>query len=130
MLTLPRLAALGCFALLLAPLSAGEKKAKIDIRGTIEKLTPTKRAPGRTKVLGSMLVVAPRDKKFSYDKAFVRVTEATKLFKKVGDERKPATFSDLKVGQTIEVRFVGPVAESYPVQASAGEVVILDVRAK
>lgn len=130
MTALLRLMALGCVLLLLAPLSAGEKTAKIDIRGTIKKLTPTPRAPGRNTVLGSVYIEAPREKKFSYDKAVIRVTTATKLFKQVGEQRKPATFADLKEGQTVAVRFVGPVAESYPVQASAGTVVILAERAK
>jgi hypothetical protein len=32
---------------------------------------------------------------------------------------------DLKVGQVVEITFNGPVAESYPVQARAGKVVIV-----
>jgi hypothetical protein len=35
------------------------------------------------------------------------------------------TVDDLAEGQEVEAWFVGPVAESYPVQARAGKVVIV-----
>ena len=40
-------------------------------------------------------------------------------------ERRPATFEALQVGQKVEAWFTGPVAESYPVQAVASDIVIL-----
>ena len=35
------------------------------------------------------------------------------------------TFADLTVGQTVAAWFTGPVAESYPVQVKASQIVIV-----
>jgi hypothetical protein len=63
-----------------------------------------------------------------YDKASVTVTDDTVWYSRDGDgfvtiERPKAT--EL-TGQTIEVQFTGAVAESYPVQATAGWVIVGD----
>ena len=115
--------------LVLGPLHGGQKAA-VDVRGTIKKVTPAPKASEKSEVLGLLLVEGPRDPKVAHDKASVRVTVATKIFQKLGTERKPAMFSDLKEGQQIEATFVGPVGESYPVQAAAREIVILPGPAK
>ena len=60
-----------------------------------------------------------------YDKASIRITDKTKFFLVNDGKRTPTSFADLKPGQKVEVNFTGPVAESYPVQATAGEVMIL-----
>jgi hypothetical protein len=60
------------------------------------------------------------------DYAMVRVTSKTKILRRAGAATKDATFGDLAVGRTVKVALVGPVAESYPVQATAGVVLILD----
>jgi hypothetical protein len=45
------------------------------------------------------------------------------------DGKKAAgKFTDLKVGQTVEASFTGAVSESYPVQGTASEIVILQTR--
>ena len=55
-------------------------------------------------------------------KAVVRITQSTTV---IGS---PATgtadFTALRAGQWVRVWFVGPVRESYPVQANAGTIVI------
>jgi len=97
---------------------------KADIRGQIAKLTPTKDAKV---LLGTLLVEGDIEKGITgYDKAWVKITPKTKIEKLVGKDRKPATFDDLKVGARVQVNFTGPVAESYPVQASAGDILILE----
>lgn len=58
-------------------------------------------------------------------KALVRLGSATPILFADGSA---AERSDLKVGVGVSVWFVGPVAESYPVQASAGVVRIDAVR--
>lgn len=63
-----------------------------------------------------------------YDKASVTVTDETAWYRRDGDgvvtiDRPGAT--EL-TGKTVEVRFTGAVAESYPVQATAGWVVVGD----
>ena len=57
-------------------------------------------------------------------KASIRITKSTKLQRQGGKETL-ITFEDLKSGLKAEAAFVGPVAESYPVQANAGCVTIL-----
>lgn len=105
-------------------LGQGEKPAKADIRGTIKKVT----ALGLKDVIGSIMVDGMKEKDTEYDKAFVRITKKTKIEKLEGKERKPATFKDLKEGAVVEAVFDGPVAESYPVQAIAGAVLILPAK--
>ncbi len=61
-----------------------------------------------------------------YDRAVVTITEQTRILKQEGQERVPATAEELKVGQRVEADFTGPVLESYPVQATASEIVILE----
>lgn len=59
-------------------------------------------------------------------RASIRVTDDTSIEKRRGDELSPAKFTDLREGLAVEVWFTGPVAESYPVQATASEVRLLD----
>jgi len=63
-----------------------------------------------------------------YDKASVTVTGDTGWYRRSGDgfeaiDRPTAT---ALTGKSVEVRFTGPVAESYPVQATAAWVVLGD----
>ncbi|MSU77718.1 MAG: hypothetical protein EXS16_06445 [Gemmataceae bacterium] len=97
-----------------------QEAAKPDIRGTIKSVNITKNAKD---ILAVILVEGPKGQ--PNDKASIRVTKATKLFILTGKDRKAAKVEDLKVGVNVEAKFVGPVAESYPVQANAGEIVIL-----
>lgn len=55
-------------------------------------------------------------------KAMVRVTQSTVVLGPTETER--TDFNTLRVGQWVRVWFVGPVRESYPVQADAGSIVI------
>jgi beta-N-acetylhexosaminidase len=115
----------GVAALFLAgassPSLAQDKKA--DINGVITKASVSNDAKKVT--LGSILVEGKVEKDTSYDKASITILKTTKLEKQVGKEIMPATFADLKVGAKVIATFSGPVAESYPVQARAGVVLIL-----
>lgn len=93
-----------------------------DIRGVITALTPAGE-PGAA--LGSVRIEGAKQPDTRYDKASVRITPETRVFQQLGDFRRPLTFADLALGDKVEARFTGPVAESYPVQATASEVVIL-----
>jgi Protein of unknown function (DUF3221) len=68
------------------------------------------------------------EKDTSVDKASTRVTAETSIFRMEGDKKVAGKFSDLKVGQTVEASFNGPVSQSYPVQGTASEIVILQTR--
>lgn len=103
--------------------SAREKK-KVDIRG---KITNIHRADqdANHQLLGNVLIEGAKEADTQVDKASVRVTHETRIFDGRGKERKQVSFDDLKAGQKVSARFVGPVMESYPVQATAGEIIIL-----
>lgn len=53
------------------------------------------------------------------DRASVTVTEDTRIFSADGSD---ATVDDLVEGAAVKVWFSGPVAESYPVQGTAGDI--------
>jgi hypothetical protein len=90
-----------------------------DITGVVRDLTPG--AAGAA----VLLVAADPDVASSYDRASVRVTAQTTVWAPEGEGRTDLTAVDLAEGQRVAVRFTGPVAESYPVQATAGDVEIL-----
>lgn len=113
---------LGGLALLAGCDGPEPEPVTIDIRGVITALTPAGE-PGAG--LGSVRIEGAKQPDTRYDKASVRITSETRVFQQLGDFRRPLTFADLALGDKVEARFTGPVAESYPVQATASEVVIL-----
>jgi hypothetical protein len=141
---LPLLGALTLAACAPAPIAANRPP---DIRGTIASLravpargtasagdpsrpvsnldpTPTP-APAAGSPEYVLLVEGSPTEGTTYDRASVRVTAQTIVAQGDEQQRQPATAADLAVGQRVAIWFTGPVAESYPVQATAGEVVIL-----
>jgi hypothetical protein len=102
-----------------------DKEEKVSIRGMPASVSPADDDAKKTGVLGTVLMEGRKDKDTQYDKAMVKVTKATKIFQQVGRELKPASFDDIKPGVKMEIQFQGPVAESFPVQATAGKIVIL-----
>ena len=92
-----------------------------DIRGKITTVTPA----GTAKTGGSVRIEGTVEKDTTVDKAATRITAQTKILKLENGKKTAQTFNDLKVGQSVEATFTGPVAESYPVQATAGEIIIL-----
>ncbi len=58
--------------------------------------------------------------------ARVRVTGRTQIIRQIGGALEAGQITQLGQGQTVQLRFDGPVAESYPIQATAKEVVILE----
>jgi hypothetical protein len=70
---------------------------------------------------GSILLEATSVQPAGSDKAAVRWNAGTHLRHASG---APATEADLQVGRHVRAWFDGPVAESYPVQATAGTIVI------
>jgi hypothetical protein len=94
-----------------------------DIRGYVTSISVVE--GGQNDVLGSVLIEGEREEDTSFDRANVTVKEDTRVYIENGGERVEAAFSDLGVGQYVEAAFTGPVAESYPVQATASEIVVL-----
>lgn len=85
------------------------------IRGTVTEIGDSE-----------VLIEANPDEKFGSDKSYVRITPDTRIRKQSDGDRIAARFEDLAVGSRVEARFSGPVAESYPTQATAASIVILD----
>lgn len=119
-----RLLAIAVAAALVVPAFAQDRD-KVSIRGKAENVSPSSDEALKGGILGTMIVDGEKDKDTQYEKANVKVTKATKIFVKVGGELKPATYDDLKTGLRMEITFAGPVGESFPVQATAGKIVIL-----
>src|SRR5262245_40134409 len=82
---------------------AEDEPAKVDVRGTIARVTPA--AKNTAGVLGTVRVEGVKDKTTNYDKASVRITEKTKIEKVVGKKREAATFADLKEKVRVEALF-------------------------
>jgi endonuclease/exonuclease/phosphatase family metal-dependent hydrolase len=102
---------------------SAQSSERIDIRGQITNIR--RASTDGDKLLGTVLIEGKKEAETQVDKASLRVTNETRIFDARGKERRPASFDDLKIGQKVEARFVGPVMESYPVQAAASEIVIL-----
>ena len=71
--------------------------------------------------IGSIRVEAQPADSAGSDKAVARIGQGTTV---VGVGGTVTDFDELKVGQWVRVWFSGPVAQSYPVQASASAVAI------
>jgi len=107
------LAATACSAGALRP-PAGDPS----IEGVITQLTPS--AEG-----GALLIESDGDPVYEHDKASVRVDAKTLLLRQeTGGTYVRIAFTDLAEGSTVCAWFEGPVAESYPVQAYAGALVV------
>ena len=98
-----------------------QPRGGVDIHGTVTDVQRTATPGGE--VLATVRVEGSKDANTQYDKASIRITRATRLSVEGSD--RGATLDDLAVGAVVEARFTGPVAESYPVQATAEEVVII-----
>lgn len=104
--------------------SRAQSSSHVDIRGTVTVLSLYQ--GGRRDILGYVLIEGKEEADTYLDAAELQVTTYTKLFIKHGKERKSAEFRDLELGQKAEVRIIGPVLESYPVQGEAREITILE----
>ncbi len=91
-----------------------------DVRGAI--MTASINQQGDSS--GSIMVVGSADSGSSYDRASVRITPDTRILRTTDGRVVRARLQELTVGLEVDVWFVGPVAESYPVQATAGTVLI------
>ena len=72
----------------------------------------------------SMVVEGAIEADTRYDKAFIGMNGETKVFIEDNGGYRIGNLQDLAIGQTVEVLFIGPIATSYPVQATAGEIII------
>lgn len=98
-----------------SPSPSAPPSAPADITGAVDDLTVGADS------LPVLLVIADAGATGSVDRASVRVTRDTVVWTASGVR---GAASDLAKGGRVAVWFSGPVAESYPVQATAGVVQI------
>lgn len=110
---------LALLILLGLPGCGGGEEEKISIRGTIANLTLNQSG----EVTG-ILVEGKIEKDTAFDKASISFDKDTRFVKGSGNEK--ITKEDLEKGMSVEAAFTGPVAESYPVQARAQLIRVLE----
>ena len=130
-----RLAAFIVALLLLAGCAAGSNDQQgaatggeaIDIYAKIVQLDLSP-SPYSTDYKGTMLVEVERvsNPAHTFEQAQLTFYKDTGMFKRVDDKLEPTQFEELAIGMMVEVRIDGPIAESYPVQATAGQIVIAE----
>lgn len=94
--------------------------SEADFVGFITGIQPD----GNGDVLGWILVESHADK--LVDRYIVTVTSDTLIFKREGEEHRPASFDAFELTYWVHVWFAGPVKESFPAQATARQVVIVE----
>jgi beta-N-acetylhexosaminidase len=99
---------------------AGVDRLDPDIRGEI-----TSRTEGTGDTLGTILIEGEVEPDTTYDKASTRIDGDTEIYRLENGGLVEASWDDLQPEVTVEATFEGPVAESYPVQAYASQVVII-----
>lgn len=65
-----------------------------------------------------------KEPSIAYDKARIIITDKTKIFYKTNGEFTLTNRDALIIGLVVEVLFEGPIEESDPIRATAGEIVI------
>jgi len=95
-----------------------------DIRGRVTSVNQ-EGSSQNPKLRARLTVEAGRETSKPHDRAVVFITDGTRLYDQREARREPATLDALRVGQQVVVRFTGEVLLSYPLQAAAGEIVIL-----
>lgn len=118
--TFPVLALLALVAFLVAGCGTGNTAAPAnpDVRGTITSVSGSANS-------GSIFIDGTTLETTGIDKANVTIDSKTEILRRQGGKLQKARFSDFRVGQMAQATFTGPVLQSYPVQGTAHQVVIL-----
>jgi len=95
--------------------------AEVDARGLITSIRAGS-SPGS----GAVLVEGPPRPEVRYAKAEVAVLASTRIVARTGSGDRPAVFSDLELGDRVQIQFQGPVSKSWPVRAVARQIVVLE----
>jgi hypothetical protein len=94
-------------------LSAGVPAQSADIIGDV---TQVERADGRLRILVEQIPT----RSAGYPIAWISVNRGTDVVQRAGGAVSRGSSQNLTSGMRVQVWFTGPVAESYPVQATAG----------
>jgi|SRR5579884_893038 len=88
------------------------------LKGTITQITSGTSANG-------LVIDSTKEQGVQYSKFYAIVKAGTAVFEKQSQECRSMSFADLKIGQRVQLQSTGPVAQSFPVQLTATEIVIL-----
>ena len=95
-------------------------ETEADFTGFITEVHPI----GRGDTLGQILVESPADN--FIDKYRVTIKDETQILKQDGDELRQVAFEALETEQQVQIWFSGPIMESFPMQGTAQQVVIIE----
>jgi hypothetical protein len=96
-----------------------------DIRGIITNINKTVE-DSTGDIIGTILIEGNIEKDTGYDKASVTITKETRILESKNGKLIKVSLDSLKPNQRVQALFTGMIAESYPVQVRAKEVVILE----
>lgn len=96
-----------------------QRDEKVDIRGEITEINTS----SDNKIV-SIMVEGELEEDTSFDKASIRIDKNTKIY--MANTKAKVSTDELEEGLKIEAIFDGPIAESYPVQAKAKIIRILE----
>jgi hypothetical protein len=99
--------------------TAKPMETEADLIGFITETRPN----GEGDILGQINVESHADKIVS--KYIITITDETLIFQQDGDDLRRTAFKTLENKQWVKIWFTGPVTESFPVQGTAGQVVII-----
>lgn len=100
-------------------MGCNKKEEQVGIKGKITEIHIVEEE------ITSVLIEGDIEENAMYDKADVAIKDSTKIYKDDKDDEE-INVEDLEEGQTIEVIFDGPVAESHPVQGTAKTINIIE----
>jgi len=109
---------------LLIGCSAGDDSARLETEPYFTGFITEIRSVGDGETLTQILVESHADK--IVDKYRVTLAEKTTIFRQDGDNYQEAAPTDLKNQQVVQLWFTGPIMESFPMQATARQIVITD----
>ena len=99
--------------------TAKPMETEADLVGFITETRPN----GEGDILGQINVESHADKIVS--KYIITITGETLIFQQDGNDLRRTAFETLENKQWVKIWFTGPVTESFPVQGTAGQVVII-----
>jgi len=94
------------------------------IRGIVTRVQ--KIEPANPARLATILIEENPNEPAGSAKDQVTLEQGTRIFRQQGASLTPATVDDLRVGQHVAAWYSGPVAESYPRQATASVIAIIE----
>ena len=93
-------------------------QTEADFTGFITEIHPI----GKEDTIGQILVGSDK----LGDKYMVTIKDETLIFKQDGENRRQVAFEELETKQRVQIWFSGPIMESFPMQGTAQQVVIIE----